>query len=66
MYAALCGHSESVDLMISAGADPTIQNLTGITALDLAIKSQQDILFRSCQSQGNYNKTILLLTQLKL
>ena len=36
MAAALCGHVEVVKLLLYYGADPTVKNKRGKTALDLA------------------------------
>ena len=62
MYSSFCGHVESVRLLLSAKADPTITNLKGVTALDLAMEAQKNVSNISCKTQGDYEETIAILT----
>jgi len=62
MYSAFCGHSESVAFLIHAGADTSLSNNRGYTALDLAEKGQrQPDKNKVCGNQGNYERTKQLL-----
>ena len=60
MHAAFCGHTESVRLLLSKGADPTIQFQDAKTAADLAQEGQEEA---TCSGGGDYKQTISLLTK---
>ena len=61
MYAAYCGQAEAVQLLLSAGADPSIKYRGEETALDLAKEGEtRETPF--CSSKGNYTQTIEKLT----
>jgi ankyrin repeat protein len=41
MMAAMYGNAESVDLLLKAGADPTLKNSLGLTAVDFAVGAER-------------------------
>ena len=60
IYAASCGHLPTVGRLLVAGADPTIVDQDGDTALSATNKGQQD---ESYCPQGDYERVKELLTE---
>ena len=60
MYAAACGHLPTVGRLLVAGADPTIVDNDGDSALSAANKGQQD---ESYCPEGDYERVKELLTE---
>ena len=63
MYAAFCGHAQSVQLLLEAGADPTIHSKNG-TAMDSAKRGRNNAT--SCSTKGDYDTTMFLIRTAKI